>query len=289
MRTSKRNGITTVLFDSKRWGLMIAIAALLFIAPTAQAAIISGAGTGDITFHSTFYADGVIAPSHTTGTVGIPASPGALTHEVFAPLGVEHAYMKMSWDFSASDPDVFIPGPTGIPDTTRLELVPAPSPGAHHAATMTGSFEILYTLDAAGLPTVTLPAQTYAIVSYVSPIPLSPAAASFDALWDYTDVGFGPLGPQVIHYDAPIGLGIVSPVASLPLTITVPAGHTTLKVSGFFKLSADSDDFMGGPPPFDTLIAVIPEPGSLVLAVLGTLALGGLAAHRPGRRRRRFR
>jgi hypothetical protein len=47
-----------------------------------------------------------------------------------------------------------------------------------------------------------------------------------------------------------------------------------LKVSGFFKLTADSDDFYGeGYLPFDTMIAVIPEPATLSLLGLGGLAL----------------
>ena len=138
---------------------------------------------------------------------------------------------------------------------------------------MTGSFEILYTLDGAGLPGMVLPARTYQVFSYVSPIPGSLAAASFDAHWDYTDVGFGPLGSQVIHYDAPDGLGVLASVGSLPLFISIPAGHTTLKVSGFFKLTAASDDATGGPPPFDTLIGIVPEPTSLSLLLVGIAAL----------------
>lgn len=252
--------------------LLAGTAAALSISAHCQAAIISGVGSGDITFHSSHFLDGSIAPSFTTGTVGIPASPGALTHEVFAPGGAVHSFMSLSWLYSALGPNAFIDNPTLVPKTTRLELVPSPPVPVHHTATMTGSFDIIFTLDGGGLPATLLPAQIYHIFSYVSPLLGSPAAASFDAHWDYTDVGFGPLGSQLIHYDAPAGLGVVSTVSSLPLLIAVPAGHTTLEVSGFFKLSAASDDFMGGPPPFDTLIAVIPEPTTLTLALLGSLS-----------------
>ena len=265
--------LSAASFNRTRLQVVASTVVLIFMASTCGAAIIGGAGAGDITFHSTFFADALIAPSFTTGAVAIPPSPGALVHDVSAPGGAEHSYMAMSWTFSASDPDAFIPAPTGLPTTTRLEVFPLGPAPTHHAATMTGSFDITYALDPAGLPATLVPAQIYQIISYVSPIPGSPASASFDAHWDYTDVGFGLLGSQDIHYDAPIGLGVVSPVASLPLLIGIPAGHPTLKVTGFFKLTADSDDITGGPPPFDTMIAVVPEPNALALASFGAIGV----------------
>jgi hypothetical protein len=252
--------------------LMAVGAIIVACALPVRAAIISGAGSGDITFHSTFFPDLTILPSNTTGTVAIPQWGGALSHEATAPGGLVHSYMRMSWDYTPTTTDVFIVGPASPATLTRLELSPSPPVPVHHAATMTGSFEILYTLDAAGLPGVVLPAESYQVVSYVSPLAGSPAGASFDAHWDYTDVGFGLLGSQDIHYIAPTGLGVLATVSSLPLFIAVPAGHTTLKVSGFFKLAAASDDFLGGPPPFDTMIGIIHEPGGLSLLASGIVA-----------------
>jgi hypothetical protein len=274
----------------KGWGLVVLLILLCIPAAPAGAAIISGAGTGDITFHSSLFADALIFPSNTTGPAVMPELPGPLLSlECFAPGGAEHAYMEMGWDFSASEPRVIIPTP-GVPaTTTRLELVPSPPASAHHSATMTGTFEIIYTLDAAGLPATVVPGQTYQVHSYVSPIPGSPAAASFVAHWEYEDVGVGPgfgvLGTQDIAFAAPVGLGVVTPVSSLPLAIAVPAGHTTLKVSGFFMLSAESDDFLGELPPFDTLIAIVPEPATFALATCGGLALVAAALYRRRRRR----
>lgn len=253
------------------FGVAISASALVVVfAPShSVAAIVGGSGTGAITFHSTFFADGAIMPSHTTGVVPFP---GTLTHEAFAPGGAEHSYMKMAWGFSSTDANVFIPGPTSMADATRLELVPSPPNPVHHAATMTGTFEITYDLDATGF-TTTIPARSYTILSHLSTIPGSPAAAGFEAHWDYTDVGHGLLGSQDIDFDASPGFGTVTTVASLPLVISIPAGHTALKVSGFFKLSAASDDFLGAAPPYDTLIALIPEPSGFILATVSGAAL----------------
>jgi hypothetical protein len=92
------------------------------------------------------------------------------------------------------------------------------------------------------------------------------------AHWEYEDVGFGILGTQDIAFAAPVGLGVETDVFSAPLPIFVPAGHLEMKVTGFFKLAAESDDFMGGDPPFDTLIALVPEPATFGLATCGALA-----------------
>jgi len=242
-----------------------------------QVGIGPGVGTGDITFHSTYWVDILISPSSTTGTTSIPQSPGELSHEVFAPGGSEHALMRMSWDNTSTQANAFIPLSITLTGATRLELVPSPPNPAHHAATITGTFSVDFTLDGSGLSTV-FPARSYSLLSYVNPAPGSPSGAGFEAHWDYTDVGFGPLGglgSQHISYTAPSGFGTLATLSSAPVTITVPPMHTTLRMSGYFTLSAESDDFLGGPPPFDTMIAIVPEPGTLLMACIGVVALWG--------------
>lgn len=250
----------------------------------AQMGIGPGVGTGDITFHSTYWVDILISPSFTTGTTSIPPSPGELSHEVLAPGGSEHALMRMSWNNTSTQANAFIPLSSTLTGATRLELVPSPPNPAHHAATITGTFSVDFTLDGSGLST-TFPARNYSLLSYVNPAPGSPSAASFEAHWDYTDVGFGPvggLGSQHISYAAPAGFGVLSTVSSSPVSFTVPPSHTTLRMSGYFTLSAESDDFLGGSPPFDTLIAIVPEPNTLLLASIGFVALWGYRRRRLG-------
>lgn len=103
-------------------GLLACIGTLgLVLAPSlSDAAILSGVGTGDITFHSSLFAD------ISSGTLPIPQSTGALTYDAMAPGGVEHGYMEMSWDFdnySSWLTDVFV-RPAAYPFTTKLEVIP---------------------------------------------------------------------------------------------------------------------------------------------------------------------
>jgi hypothetical protein len=245
----------------------------LVTTPPANAGVTGGAGIGDITYHNAdFFTD-------TTGPAVIPLYAGKLDHEVWAPGGAEHSYMAMTWDNAPPNPlDVFIT-PMAYPDTTKLDMMPGFT--GHHHATMTGTFSVTYTLDGAGLPSVTLPARSYTIWSYIDPYtdPYVPplfrtSSASFEAHWDYTDVDASTLlGSQDIVYTAPLGLTVIGTASSDPLTISIPAGNTQLKVSGYFRLTADSDDpTIFNPVPYDTLIAVVPEPATLSLLALGALA-----------------
>ena len=66
----------------------IAAAVLVALHPaTASAAIVGGSARGEIEFHSTYFPDGFILPSHTTGLSAMGAYPGGLSHEAFAPGG----------------------------------------------------------------------------------------------------------------------------------------------------------------------------------------------------------
>jgi hypothetical protein len=246
------------------WMTALAFVLAAGAAGNAVAGIIGGVGTGSITFTNTN-----------------PAYPGAATFPIPAPLPgspgtlvldsgpLVHAHMAQTWEFTPSSVDPHILA-APLPDLTHIFMFPMTFPGmaGPDTATLTGTFNVLYTLDGAGLPAITLPAKVYSYsIAYAGP-------GSFDAHWDYYDAegGGGPLGAflgtQSIHVAGP---GLPPGIAgSLPLTIApVPAGHH-LRVEGSYILSLTNVP----DPGLDSEIWVqpVPEPATLAL-----LALGGVA------------
>jgi hypothetical protein len=156
------------------------------------------------------------------------------------------------------------PAPSGLTFLSELGFGGIP-------AFLTGTFTSSYTLDAAGLPAMTIPTLAYVVIFVDSSdgTVIEPPAFFAGVSWTDSAGVIGAGRGQSISFTAPTSPGSGVLVASDPggplMIPALPAGDV-LTVTGFYKLAAESLPDGSG-----TLIkigTVAPEPGTLLSAGL---------------------
>jgi hypothetical protein len=250
------------------WAGLAAGVLLLLLPPPGRADVTGGAGTGTIDLSVAGYGS-----QGSVGPAAIPRAPGSLFLGTGGPFGTTTGFMAVTWDFTPSSAEVFIPPSPPAPSTTFLSqtipsFLPGPEPGL---ATLRADFSVTFVLDASGLGPTTL-ATAYDLIMIVD------GSVAFDVSITFTNSVLGLLDTLDIHFSrtTPGGFGTtVGGSASLP----AQPGGSTFTAEGFFQLQVD-DNPGGSSTEIDVFHSAVPEPTSMLLAGLGALSLLLPAARR---------
>jgi hypothetical protein len=250
---------------------LLAFAAAIYFSwhPAASAGIVGGDASGDI---SLTIAGG---PVDSTGLL-IPMAPYPGMLELGpSSVGPTAYYMAESWPLPASGAgSPFIPFITGKPPAfDKAEVIMSPSAGVE--SVLTGHVDAHYTLDLAGLDSITVSMSYPATWAVGGP----GSHVAFDATVEFTDPhgAWGPPDDLAIHFSIPAGPSFGGAILTSN-TVTLPAlaggldGDPSFDVHATFKLT----EFVGiGEGGGFMKIAGVPEPSSLLLAAVGgVIAIG---------------
>jgi hypothetical protein len=196
--------------------------------------------------------------------------PGDFSHFYSGP-GSVGAMMNMSWSLA---PDVFLVHHGVSPTPAGETFLNASWIGISETVTWTGAFDVDFTIDGAGLASISLPALDYTILWG------SLGFVSFDADVAYDSATLGHLGDRVLHFHPAAGsMGVLEVVGPSGLILPALPANDTLTISGTFEL--DVDRVIGAGSTVKVFgVASTPEPGTGLISILALTALGAYARRR---------